>query len=57
MKKIRRRYTKEFKRQVVALMDDSKTSNEQMAKELEIDIIPASGVDDKSLEQNGKMCR
>ena len=41
MKKIRRRYTKEFKRQVVALMDDSKTSNEQMAKELEIDIIPA----------------
>ena len=38
MKKIRRRYTKEFKRQAVALMEDSEKSNEQVAKELEVDI-------------------
>ena len=38
MKKIRRRYTKEFKRQAVALMEDPEKSNEQVAKELEVDI-------------------
>ena len=38
MKRIRRRHTKEFKRQAVALMDDDEKSNEQIAKELGIDI-------------------
>ena len=38
MKRIRRRHTKEFKRQAVALMGDSDKSNEQLAKELGIDI-------------------
>ncbi len=38
MKRIRRRHTKEFKRQAVALMDDAEKSNEQIAKELGVDI-------------------
>jgi len=38
MKRIRRRHTKEFKRQAVALMDDDEKSNVQLAKELGLDI-------------------
>lgn len=38
MKKIRRKHTKEFKRQAVAMMEDPKTSNEQLARQLGVDI-------------------
>ena len=38
MKKIRRKHTKEFKRQAVAMMEDPDTSNEQLARQLGVDI-------------------